>query len=318
MDQFKLKSIDELDLEFVSATRGHSESVNKETKSVIPEISKTETVNKADETIGAHYFTKPVAVPAQENPIYTPQPEPEKKKARPLVPIGQTPSPYSPVGAVEETEDEEVLDFSDANYGEAKIDDDNKKAKKSGGVLAGKIISIIMLCATVITFVLGCFVTIFLDNGGSDIGGICFNTMSHDIEALGVSEGDLIISKKLDVNEYAYGNLIAVPASGISGCDIQTVTSVSVYSEDNASFTLTSVTPGGYPYTVQYSDCYGIINSYIPALGNILGFAMDNAVLVCILFVLLSAFWCLILVLMEKSSKPEAPKKEKAKKDKSK
>lgn len=303
MDQFKLKSIDELDLEFVSATRGQGASANKETKSLIPEISKTETVNKSEETIGAHYFSKPAVVPAQENPIYTPQAEPEKKKPRPLVPIGQKPSPYAPVGAIDQHAEEEVLDFSDANYGEAKVDGENKKVKKSGGVLAGKIISIVMLCATVVTFILGCFVTIFLDNGGTDIGGICFNTMSQDIAQLGVSEGDLIISKKCEINEYAPGNLIAIPASGISGCDIQTITSVNVFSGDSAVFTVTPVSSPGYTSTVQSSSCYGIISSYIPALGGIINFAMDNAILVCVLFILLSAFWCLILVLMERSSK---------------
>lgn len=317
MDQFKLKSIDELDLEFVSATRGQTSSANRETKSLIPEISKTEPVKKSDETIGAQYFSKPASVPVQENPIYTPQPEPEKKKARPLVPIGQSPSPYAPVGAVEQPQ-EEVLDFSDANYGEVKIDNENKKQKKSGGILAGKIISIVMLCATVVTFILGCFVTIFLDNGGTDIGGMCFNTMSQDIPSLEVSEGDLIISKKCDINEYMPGNLIAIPASGISGCDIQTITSVNIFSEDNASFTVTPVSSAGYTSSVQSSSCYGIISSYIPALGGILNFAMDNAILVCILFVLLSAFWCLILVLMERSAKSAsaAPKKQKAKKQK--
>ncbi len=305
MDQFKLKSIDELDLEFVSATRGQNSSAAKESKSLIPEISKNEPVKKSDETIGAQYFSKPASAVPQENPIYTPAGEPEKKKARPLVPIGQRPSPYAPVGAVNESQDE-VLDFSDANYGVAKVDEKPAKAKKSGGVLAGKIISIIMLCATVLTFILGCFVTIFLDNSGTDLGGICFNTMSHDIEALGVSEGDLIISKKCEVTEYAQGNLVAVPASGMSGCDIQTITSVSVFSETDASFTLSPVATSGYPYTVQASACYGVISSYIPALGGILTFAMDNAVLVCILFVLLSAFWCLILVLMERSSKSDS------------
>ncbi len=316
MEQFKLKSIDELDLEFVAATRGQDLSANKETKSLIPEISKNEPVKKSDETIGAHYFSKPTPAPAQENPFYSPMGEPEKKKARPLVPIGQRPSPYAPVGAIEQPQNEEVLDFSDADYGNPKAEDEGKKAKKGGGILAGKIISIVMLCATVVTFILGCFVTIFLDNGGTDIGGICFNTMSHDIEALDVKEGDLIISKKCDANEYVQGNLIAVPAPGLSGCDIQTITSISIISNDNASFTVNPVSSAGYPYTVQSSACYGIISSYIPALGGILNFAMDNAILVCILFVLLSAFWCLILVLMERSSKSSpSPKKEKSKKN---
>ncbi len=302
MDQFKLKSIDELDLEFVSATRGQSASITKETKSIIPEISKDE---PAKETVSSIYFKAPAVAPVQDNPIYTPAGEPEVKKPRPLVPIGQKPSPYAPVGAVEESQNEEVLDFSDANYGEAKIEEKPAKAKTSRGVLAGKIISIIMLCATVITFILGCFVTIFLDNSGTNIGGVCFNTMSTDIDVLGVSEGDLIISKKLNANEYTFGNLVSVPASGISGCDIQTVTNVSVFSETDASLTVSPVTNPSYSYNIQASTCYGVISSYIPALGGILNFAMDNAILVCVLFVLLSAFWCLILVLMERTAKAE-------------
>lgn len=304
MEQFKLKSIDELDLEFVSATRGQTESVNKEPKSIIPEISKNEPVTEP-EIPAPHYFKNPAVVTADENPVYNPAGEPEVKKPRPLVPIGQKPSPYAPVGAVEEPQDEEVLDFSDANYGEAMVEEKTAKVKKSGGILAGKIISIIMLCVTVVTFILGCFVTIFLDNSGTNIGGICFNTMSQDIDALGVSEGDLIISKKCNFNEYEYGNLVAVPASGISGCDIQSVTSISVFSETDASLTVAPVTNPSYTYTLPASTCYGVINSYIPALGGILNFAMDNAILVCILFVLLSAFWCLILVLMERSAKAE-------------
>ncbi|MBR3779937.1 MAG: hypothetical protein IKK63_01890 [Clostridia bacterium] len=311
MEQFKLKSIDELDLEFVSATRGQNQPVNKEPASLIPEISKTENKPKPEDTIGEHYFKKPVAVPVQDNPIYSPMGEPEKKKPRPLVPIGQKPSPYVPVGAKAEKEqtEEEILDFSDANYGEAKIEDQSKKTKKNGGVLAGKIISIVMLCVTVVTFILGCFVTIFLDNSGTDIGGLCFNTMSHDIENLEVSEGDLIISKKCDVTEYTPGDYISVPASGLSGCDIQVLTSVSVYSEDNASLSVTPVSSSGYPYTLPSASSFGVVVRFIPALGGILRFAMDNAILVCILFVLLSAFWCLILVLMERSSKADSSNK---------
>lgn len=311
MEQFKLKSIDEFDLEFVSATRGQNQPVTKESASLIPEISKTESKPQSDEAIGEHYFKKPAAVPVQDNPIYTPTGEPEKKKPRPLVPIGQKPSPYVPVGAKAEAEqnEEEVLDFSDANYGEAKVEDNNKKSKKNGGVLAGKIISIVMLCVTVVTFILGCFVTIFLDNSGTDIGGLCFNTMSHDIESLQVSEGDLIISKKCDVTEYVTGDYICVPASGISGCDIQVITGVSVFSEDNASLSVTPVSSSGYPYTLPVSSTFGVVQRFIPALGGILRFAMDNAILVCILFVLLSAFWCLILVLMERSSKADSSSK---------
>ncbi len=296
MEQFKLKSIDELDLDFIASTQSNKTQTD-EPKSLIPEINKTETVN-SEEKISANYFQKP-AQPINEQPFYSPATQEQpKKKARPLVPIGQTPSPYAPVGAAKQNEN---LDFSDANYGEAKVESQSKK--KSGGALAGKIISIILLATTVIVFLLGCFVTIFLDNNGSDIGGLCFNTMGQDIESLGVSKGDLIISKKIDANEYAVNDLIAVPSTSFEGCDIQSISYVSAYSSSDAQITTTAMSGGvGYSSTVISSTCYGVVSSYIPLLGGLLNFAMENAILVCVLFVLLAAFWCLILVLIEKSS----------------
>lgn len=306
MEQFKLKSIDELDLEFVNNSRGQK-ALDDKPESLIPEINKKEPQKKSDETIGAHYFQKTVQ-PVDEQPIYTPEGQTPKKKTRPLVPIGQTPSPYAPVGAVEQ----EDLDFSDDNYGEAYVEEKVKKGSK--GALAGKIIAIVLLCATVVVFLLGCFVTIFLDNNGSDIGGICFNTMGQDIEDIGVSKGDLIISKKVEPSEYSVEDLIAVPSSYFEGCDIQSISYINAYS-DSAQLTTVAMSGGvGYSNSVSSSNCYGVVSSYIPALGGLLNFAMENAVLVCILFVLLAAFWCLLLVLLEKSASKSAnskPKKNK-------
>ncbi len=301
MEQFKLKSIDELDLEFISASRGQSDSVNiNSNKSLIPEISKTEPETPAEETVAVNYFQKP-AQQLDEQPVYNPETQAQKKKARPLVPIGQGAS-YSPVGANEE----ETLDFSEDNYGEASVDGENKKSGK--GASAGKIISIILLAVTVVVFILGCFVSIFLDNNGSDIGGVCFNTMYQDIESLGVPQNALIISKKIEYNEYASGDLIAVPSSVANRCDIQAVNYANVYLGD-AQLTTTALSGGvGYSSAVVASQIYGIVLFYIPALGGLLNFAMDNAILVCILFVLLSALWCLVLVLLEKSSKPSTKK----------
>lgn len=312
MEQFKLKSIDELDIEFVAKSRGQVPSSNRaESKaSLIPEISKKEPVKRSDETIGAQYFQKP-AQSLNENPVYAPKAAEAPKKARPLVPIGQNPPSYIPQGTASKTASDEDLDFSKGNYGEAKVEVEEKK-KTGGGALAGKIISIVLLAATVVTFVLGCFVTIFLDNNGSDIGGLCFNTMGQDIESLNVSEGDLIISKKVEISEYLTDSLIAVPASNLEGCDIQSIQSVSTYSTNDAEITTIAMQNGiGYQNTIMASSCYGIVTSYIPSLGNVLRFAMDNAILVCILFILLAAFWCLLLVLIEKQSK--APKTKKAK-----
>lgn len=302
MEQFKLKSIDELDLEFVSASRGQSGSVNiNSNKSLIPEISKAEPEIKADETVGGNYFQKP-AQQLDEQPVYNPETQASKKKARPLVPIGQGAS-YSPVGAENA---EETLDFSEDDYGDATVTDEKKKSGK--GAFAGKIISIVLLAATVVVFILGCFVSIFLDNNGSDIGGICFNTMSQDIENLGVSQNDLIVSKKIEHNEYASGDLISVPSAVENRCDIQSVNYSNVYSGD-AQLTTTALEGGiGYSSMVMASETYGVVKFYIPVLGGLLNFAMDNAILVCVLFVLLSALWCLVLVLLEKSSKPTTKK----------
>ena len=296
MEQFKLKSIDELDLEFVNNLTAPKAPVS-ETKSLIPEMEKAPAADKTDETIGAQYFTKPAqpqpAAPAVEE-------EAPKKKARPLIPIGQTPSPYSPVGAMPEKKEPII-------FNESSFEDEEEPKKKSKGALAGKIISIILLCATVVTFLLGCFVTIFLDNNGTDIGGYCFNTMGQDIEDLGVSKGDLIVSKKAAATEYQNGNLIVVPSSMFEGCDIQSIQSTTPYSTDSVQITTTAIS-GGMSYTnsVTSANCYGIVTSYIPVLGGLLSFAMENAILVCILFVLLAAFWCLLLVLIYKSSaKPD-------------
>ncbi len=302
MEQFKLKSIDELDLEFVSASRGQSDSLNiNSNKSLIPEISKTEPAAPAEETAAVSYFQKP-AQPLDEQPVYNPDTSETKKKARPLVPIGQGAS-YSPVGA----DSEETLDFSEDDYGEAEVETHNYKGGK--GALAGKIISIVLLSVTVVVFILGCFISIFLDNNGSDLGGVCFNTMYQDIESLGVPQNALIISKKLEYNEYASGDLIAVPSSVANRCDIQSVNYANVYSGD-AQLTTTALSGGvGYSSSVVASQTYGVVQFFIPALGGLLNFAMDNAILVCVLFVLLSALWCLVLVLLEKS-KP-ATKKEK-------
>lgn len=313
MDQFKLKSIDELDLEFVSKSRGQSSPVNKQEQksSLIPEISKNQPEN--DNEAAESYFRKPVQ-PVNQEPYYNPSPASQQKKARPLVPIGQNPPSYVPRGtAAPVAPIEEDLDFSDGNYGEAKIEEKPAKKKKSGGALAGKIIAIVLLSATVITFVLGCFVTIFLDNNGSDIGGICFNTMGQDIESVGVNKGDLIISKKAEISEYVNNSLIAVPNTNLEGCDIQSIQHVSTYSTNDAEITTVAMQNGiGYENTVMASSCYGIVTSYIPGLGNLLNFAMDNAILVCVLFILLSAFWCLLLVLIEKQAKA-SPKAKKSK-----
>lgn len=315
MEQFKLKSIDELDLEFAAKIREQSVSAAKPVNN-IPQQN-TNINSSSDSAPAESYFSKP-AQNLNAEPTYSPQPEKQAKKPRPLVPIGQSNTDYSPVGAPEKKNEQPFI--PNINYGETEVGETPKK--KSKGALAGKIVSIILLAATVIVFVLGCFISVFLDNGGSNIGGICFNTMSGDLNVTGVSpvsEGDLIISKKIEPTEYVSGDMIAVPSASTNGCDIHVINSINNAGPEEAEFITSDITTSAqFPATIMASECYGVVNSYIPALGGLLSFAIENAILVCILFVLLAAFWCLLLVLLEKSGNPaeKAQKEAKTKKEK--
>lgn len=300
MEQFKLKTIEEFDNEFVAKIRAEKAA---EKNSVIPEISKEEPAVVFAETQPAKYFNK-----SDDNAQFDPKPVETAVKPRPLTPIGQNPVSYAPVvpEAKEEKDEDpgESLDFSDGNYGEVYVESDEPK-KKSRGNLAVKIISIVLLCATVLTFVFGCFISVFLDNNGTSLGNVCFNTMSQDIENLGVSKGDLIISSKPESPfDYQAGDLISVPATNSTGCDINSVDSVSQLTLDTANINATAVSNGyGYSTSITSSECYGVVSFYVPILGGLLNFAMENVVLVCVLFVLLSALWCLILVMAERKPK---------------
>ncbi len=313
MEQFKLKSIEELDIDFVAKTREQSApkaaDIPQHQEAAIEFSSNAQNTNT--------YFSEP-AQNLNVEPTYTPHPEKQAKKPRPLVPIGQNNSGYSPVGAPKENQPE-VPFIPSINYGEAEAAVDNNK-KKSTGAFVGKIVSIVLLAATVVVFVLGCFVSIFLDNGGSNIGGLCFNTMSSDLDVAGVSpvsEGDLIISKKIEPADYAIGDMIAVPSASTDGCDIHIINSISNAGFEDAELTTTDITNSAqYFSTVMASSSYGVVNSYIPLLGKLLSFAIDNAILVCILFVLLAAFWCLLLVLLEKTNSKAPKDNTKAKKSK--
>ncbi|MBE6819662.1 MAG: hypothetical protein E7516_01245 [Ruminococcaceae bacterium] len=297
MEQFKLKSIEEFDVDFVAMLNEQAKSEEEpqtQTETVIP-------VSDGEEPAENSYFKK-TATDFNVEPEFVPAPQEEVVKTpRPLVPIGQN-SAYSPVGAPTEP-------ISEDDFGE---DEDEKPAKQksSAAALAGRIIAIVLLSATIVVFVLGCFVTVFLDNGGSDIGGFTLNTISADvIDSAGekiLSKGDLIIAKKVEPNEYTSGSMIAVPSAFEEGrCDVHIVNSVNSYYSENAEISTTDITSSqSYVATVMASESYGIVSSYIPVLGGLLHFAMDNIILVCVLFVLLAALWCLILVLIE-NKKPK-------------
>lgn len=298
MEQFKLKSIEEFDFDFVAMLNEQAESTAE------PQIQTEEVASvSGNEELSENSYFKKNAADFNVEPEFVPAPQEEVVKTpRPLVPIGQN-SAYSPVGAPAEP-------ISEDDFGSE--DDDEKPAKqKSGaGALAGRIIAIILLASTIVVFVLGCFVTVFLDNGGSDLGGYTLNTISADVvDSSGdtiLSKGDLVIAQKVEPNEYTSGSMIAVPSAFEEGrCDVHIVNSVNSYYSENAEISTTDITSSQFNVaTVMAAECYGVVNSYIPVLGGLLHFAMDNIILVCVLFVLLAALWCLILVLIE-NKKPK-------------
>ncbi len=287
MEDFKLKSIDEFDFSFVNGARVDSRYAAPVTKqeTLIPEM---ETAAQSEAT---------AEIPAEEKP----------RTPRPLEPIGQTPSPYAQMAA--EAAPREPLNLNDdAAFEEPEKE---KKAKSGKGILAGKIISIVMLVVTVITFLIGCFTATFLDT--FELGSICISTQCMDANnpdgSTLISKGALLISKKLEPTEYAQNTFIVVPVTQMEGteektyatiCGINGVTSLGAASElsvyDYAR---------GTQESILSTDCKGEVMFFIPALAGILNFALqaDNAILVCALFVLLAAFWCLLIVFLSKASK---------------
>lgn len=272
MDEFKLRSIDEFDADFVASYKPVSAPVEAKSApakdSLIPQIEKN-VVNER---------TEPVGMPAAPDnaPLYTSQ-----KMSDPYIPNNYVP--------------EEV------------IEEPKAKKKLSTGALIGKIAAIVLLVVTIVVFLLGCFISVFLDNKGQSLGNCTLNTLSADIDKVGVKKGDLIIAKKLAASEYAAGDIIAVPATGESGCLLVSVQSV-MLTGDTATLTVNDLT-GVYGTTITYdsSNVLGkTLDNYFPYLGGLMSFAIDNAILVCFLFILLAALWCLVLVLIDKSQSKKA------------
>lgn len=299
MDNFKIKSIDEFDLAFIE---NYNKQKNAELSSVseenaVEELPLNNSTETKSEEINVSFFNNSVADTAPSQTI-NPAVISEPSDIQPQV--------YSPVAAP-------------AAVNPAPVNNVNQpvKSKQKPGILVGKIVSIVLLAATIIVFVLGCFVTIFLDNNGSDIFGLCFNTVSVDTYDtsgnLIVSKGDLVISKKSDASEYTANNLIAVRSNYTEEAfsDIHFVNGVISVSGTNAQLsTVNLASPDSGTTTIMSEDSYGIITSYIPALGTLLHFAMDNAILICILFILLAAFWCLLLVLIDNVGNKAKKKKQ--------
>ena len=281
MDEFRILSIEEFDADFVQKKRVKKAVTEPPKQSLIPELAKNESDNNIQAPVVEDKTEKP------ETPLFYVDFDKEDDEA-------------------ESEQNEVIVPVAETDDKKTEKSSGSKKSKR--GILAGKIISIILLCLTVVVFFLGCFVSVFINNDGVDIGGVSLNSQSRDI-IIGedtIKEGALIISKKIEASDYSanINKAVAVPVENISGCDIQYI-----YSVENISVNECIIT--GYdPETnhindvgVSSVDCYGVVTHYLPAVGGIVVFAMNNAILVCALFVLLAALWCMLLVLFEKNKK---------------
>lgn len=293
MNEFKILSIDEFDALFVKELRVPKAAPPKISSGLIPEIIKTENDTASDLT--------------QTNITDDVSSFSEEKKSDSAEEIKSDSEIITSVSFSSDSDNNNADIFEAVD--EVEITETQKK-KNNGGYLAGKIVSVVMLCVTAVTFLLGCFVSVFLNNNGLDIGGICFNNQTREITVGSdtIKENSLIISKNIDSSEYI-DNLnkpVAVPVDSgrTAGCDIMFLYSVGTASENDVEIEVYDpMTNEISNESYLASECFGIVTHYIPAVGGILLFAINNAVLVCALFVLLAAFWCLLLVLIEKNAK---------------
>ncbi len=309
MNEFRILSIDELDEEFVTKLRVPAaavEPVSTAPESVEQEIvfSDSKSVDATEEeSIRNNDFINEYLSAAPKPVVYVPT-ESNNNTPRPIIPLGQGKAFYSTADGDNEIQTD-ILSEDDFE-----VDEPVKKRKGNKGLLAAKISCIIMLSLTIVVFIAGCFVSIYLNNDGVNLKGICFNTLATDVK-LGekeLSKGDLIISRKTNYDEYANSlNMpIAIPVDGINneGCEIEYIYSVSNIMDDEASIITY------HPETNEISDkklvadmTYGIDVYYLPFIGGALVFALNNAILVCVLFVLMAAFWCLLMILIEKNAR---------------
>ncbi len=294
MEKFRIKSIDEFDLDFVN-------KYNEQKSDAEPAPAEPDLDLNLDALI----------------------PEEESTAVQPISDSADAPSDEVIIPPAEENVPPQVIPAQPVHPPEDK--NKPKKAKQSGLAITGKIIATILLVSTVVVFIFGCFVSVFIDNSSLDLGislktvnADTMNSSGIDAETI-VSKGDMIISTKPDSIEYlnilneAKSNNESIlisyssyPGDENSYSDVYLVKDVLSTSDTNAvlvAANLTTPAPGYQAVEINTSDksYHGIVKFYAPKLGGILHFASSglNAVLVCFLFILVAAFWCLVLILID-------------------
>ena len=265
MDEFKIMSVDDFDLAFIQSQK---EEINAAAAPVAPEKNDAPTQDvfssSAPRNDSPSYFSQPAT---QENDVFA----------------SYNPRPMSDTTAIaypQESEEEE------------------SKKPLSVGKMIGKVISVIMLVLTVLTFVFSCFICIFVDNRNISLGKVNISTMYGDSQSTNVKKGDLVVSK---VSTPKKGDLVAVIKD--DRCDLMKVEYADTI-DITDSFVASSTTTGTIG-EVKQSANLGTVTMRVPSVGMLAHFALNNIILVAGLFILLAALWILIIVLIDKSGSPK-------------
>lgn len=317
-NEFKLRNIEEFDADFVRNIRIAKQPPVKHTEknvpSLIPELDKTVFSVKSPTQQSNNVREQQALFNNQIN--VQPAPPTQPSTPRPLVPIGSGQTVIPPqqerIGT-NITSRNNPLDFDNIDLGEKT---EAKKSSSPKGALALKIISLILLAVTIISFLLGCLFAVFL-NSGKELAGYSFSTQMRDVTfetdegEVTINEGSLVISKSLSANEYKTNMLISVPTTDElenKSSDVFSVGTVGELSENHVEFELIIPDSGESAGLTTSEDCCGLIEYYVPVIGGILSFTVSsvvNIVLVSALFILIIAFWSLLLLLSEKKLRVE-------------
>lgn len=311
--EFRLRNIEEFDADFVQNLRVEKQqpaAPETVTPSLIPELEKNVPVNAVQtppqKSATEIYFDNTIRPPVN--------PAPAQTTPRPLVPIGsgQTAIPVSQekIGGATTPVSNPVLNFDESDF-----DTQEEKPKSAKGARALKIVSIILMSITIVIFLLGCLVSVFINNNGTNLAGYCFNSQLRDVTFktdsgdVKLSKGDLIVSKSLDAAQYEKNMIVSVLAkdeNGNNGCDVYSIGSVTKINSSTYDFELVEPQSGNADVRIKSNDCYGLVEYYVPVVGGVIAFTTSsilNSVLVCALFILIVAFWALLLILSEKKIK---------------
>ncbi len=309
MEDFKLKSIDEFDELFIAERKKKSAPVTQKS-SLIPQIEEPAEIDLFSdfdeaEDNGQSPAQSPDSLPGFVSAGSAAAPSP-RAVAAPPAPLYESPK-------MSETE---VKPFGYKPLNDEKIslpdddeDDDEEEVKQSAGAYIGKAIAVIMIVLTVLVFIFGSFLAVFLDTQRS-LGKYMLNTQSVDITDKRVSygkitKGALIISEEIDAGSYKHDDFVAIPSSDAPGCDIAVLDSVGV-TEDGATTYLSLIKTSnlaGQPQGYDINAVYGRVKFYVPMLAGLLGFALSNSVLFILLFIAFVLIWSLVIVFIEMSQK---------------